>query len=96
MRNVKKIPKIKVKHRFFKSSFFPATTTEWSDLDYYLRNAPSINVLKQNILKFIRLGPIEIFNIQNLHGLKLLTRLRFGLSHLLGQIFNQNFSDCLD
>ena len=83
-------------HRFFESSFFAATITEWNDLDYYLRNTPSINVLKPNILKFIRLGPNKIFNIQNPHGLKLLTRLRFGLSQLPGHKFNQNLTDCLD
>ena len=41
--NVKEIPTIKVKHRFFENSFF---------IDYSLRNAPSINVFKENILKF--------------------------------------------
>ena len=52
---------------------FPATITGWIDLDYSLSNAPSINVFKQNILKFILLGPN---NIHNLYGQKLLTRLR--------------------
>ena len=63
LRNVKEIPTIKVKHRFFENYFFPATITEWNDLDYSLRNAPSINVFKKNILKFIRLGPNKVFNI---------------------------------
>ena len=90
LRNVKEIPTIKVKHRFFENSFFPATITEWNDLDYSLRNAPFINVFKENISKFIRL------NIYNPYGLKLLTRLRLGLSHLRGHKFNHNFSDCLD
>ena len=54
-----------------------------------MRNVPSINFFKQNnILKFI----IRL----NLHGLKLLMRLRFGLSHLRGHKLKQNFSDCLD
>ena len=65
-----------MKHRFLENSFSPATITF---LDYSLRNVPFINVFKQNILKFIRLGPNEIFNIYNLHGLKLLMRLRLGL-----------------
>ena len=96
MRNVKEISTIKVKQRFFENSFFPATKTEWNDLDYSLRNAPSINVFKQNILKFIRLSPNKGFNIYNRHGLKLLARLRLGLRHLRGHKFNHNFSDCLD
>ena len=61
-----------------------------------MRNAPSINVFKQNILKFIRLGSNKVFNIYNPHGLKLLTRLRLDLSHLRGHKFNHSFSDCLD
>ena len=43
LRNVKEIPTIKVKHRFFEKNFFPATITEWN---YSLRSAPSINIFK--------------------------------------------------
>ena len=67
-----------------------------NDLDYSLPNALPINVFKQNNLKFIRLGPSKVFNIYNLHGLKLLTRTRLGLSHLRGHKFKHNFRDCLD
>ena len=95
LQNVKEIPTIKVKHRFFENSFFPATITEWNHLDYSLRNAPSVNVFKKNILKFIRLGPNKFVNIYNPDGLKLLTRLRLGLSYLRSHKFNHNFSDCL-
>ena len=96
LRNVKEIPVIKVKHKLFENSFFSATKTEWNDLDYSLRYAPSITVFKQNNLKFIRLGPNKVFNIYNPHDLKLLTRLRLGLSHLRGNKFKHNFSACLD
>ena len=85
-----------MKHRFFENSFFPANITEWNDFNYSLHNAPSINVFKKDILKFICLSPNEVFNIYNLYGLKLLTRLCLGLSHLRGHKFNHNFSDCLD
>lgn len=34
--NVKEIPSLKVKQRFLENSFFPATVTEWNDLDYSL------------------------------------------------------------
>ena len=71
LQNAKEIPTIKVKHRFFENSFLPATITEWNDLDYSLRNARSINVLKKKILKFIRLGPNKVFNIYNPYCLKL-------------------------
>ena len=70
LRKVKEILIIKVKHRFFENFFSPATITEENDLDYSLRNAPSINVFKQNILKFIPLGPNKVFNTYNLHRSK--------------------------
>ena len=75
--------------------FFPAPITEWNDLDYSLHNASSINVFKQNILKFIRLSPNKVFSIYNPHGLKLLRRPHFGLRHLRGHKFKHNFNDCL-
>ena len=58
--------------------------------------SPSISVFKKNILKFIRLGPNNIFNIYYPHVLKLLTRLHLDFCHLRGQKFTHNFSDRLD
>ena len=83
-------------HGFFKSSFFPSAIIEWNNLDYHSRNTPSISVFKQNILKFIRLGPNKVYNIHNPTGLKLLTRLCLGSSHIRAHNFSHNFSDCLD
>ena len=40
--------------------------------------------------------PKPIYNIQNPNGLKLLTRLRLGLSHLNEHKFNHNFKDCVN
>ena len=61
-----------------------------------MRNAPSINVFKQNILKFIRPGPSNVYNVHNPTWLKLFTRLRLGLTHLRAHKFRHNFSDCPD
>ena len=47
---------------FLKVLVFASTIIEWNNLDYHLRNAPSISVYKQNILKFIRLGPNKVYN----------------------------------
>ena len=80
LRNVKEIPIIKVKQIVLEDSFFSVTITEWSDLDYSLRNASSsITVFKQNILKFIHLSSSNVFNIYNSHGRKLLKKLRLDL-----------------
>ena len=86
----------RVKHGFFKSFSFHSRIIEQNNLDYHLCNAPSINVFKQNILKFICLGPDKVYNVHNPTGLKLLTRLRLGSSHLRAHKFSHNFSDCLD
>ena len=81
---------------FLKVLFFPPTIIEWNNWDYHLCNEPSISVFKKNILKFILLGPNRVYNIHNPTELKLLTRLRLGLSHLRGHKFSHKFSDCLD
>ena len=80
---------------FLKVLFF-STVIEWNSLDCHLRNTPSISIIKQNILKFILLGPNKVYNVHNPTGLKLLTRLHLGLSHLRAHKFSHNFSDCLD
>ena len=85
-----------MKHRFFKSFFFPSTIIKWNILDYHLRNGPSISVFKQNILKFIRLGPNKVYNVHNPTEPKLLTSLHLGLSHLRAHKFSHSFSDSLD
>ena len=48
------------------------------------------------ILKFIRPEPNRISSTQNFDGLKLLTRMRLGLSHLADHKFRHNFQDCLN
>ena len=55
--------------------FFSSTAIEWNN-DYDNRN------LKKRIFRFIRPSPDSTFNVHNPLGIKLLTRLRVGLSHL--------------
>ena len=47
-------------------------------------------------LKFIRPSPNSTFNVHNLHGIKLFTRLQVGLSHLREHKIRHNFQDSLD
>ena len=61
-----------------------------------MRNSVSLEVFKKYILKFIRPSPNSIFKIHNPTGIKLLTRLRVGLSHLRYHKFNHNFHDTLN
>ena len=82
-RNHNNIPLINVKHEYFRNSIFPSTVIEWNELD-------------NNIRKFIRPSPNSTLNVHNLHGIKLLTRLRVGLIHLHENKFRDNFQDSLD
>ena len=81
-RHFANIPSLIFKHNFFKNTFFPSTILEWNKLDPSLRNSTSYNVFKNSILKFIRPSPNKIFQCHNPKGIKLVTRLRLGLSHL--------------
>ena len=53
-------------------------------------------MFKKLILNFIRPEPNRISSTQNSEGLKLLTRMRLGLSHLADHKFRHNFQDCLN
>ena len=86
-----KISSFKTRHNFFKDSFFLA----WNSLDINIRNSSSINVFKKELLKFIKPEPNSTFNINDTKGLKLLTRLQLGLSHLGDHKFRHNFQDCV-
>ena len=95
-RNHNNIPLLNVKHEYFRNSFFPSTVIEWNKLDNNIRNSESVSAFKKQILKFIRSSPNSTFNVHNPHGIKLLTRLRVGLSHLREHKFRRNFQDSLD
>ena len=80
----------------FKYSFFPYTITEWNKLDAELRRSGSYLIFKNSLLKLGRPIPSSNYNIHNPLGLKLLTRLRLGLSHLNEHRFKHNFQNCLN
>ena len=81
-RHAANIPSLSFKHNFSKNTFFPSTILEWNKLDPSLRNSASHNVFKNSILKFMRPSPNKIFQCHKPKGIKLVTRLRLGLSHL--------------
>ena len=55
----------------------------------------SSSAFKEHLINEIRPPLNSVFNIHNLIGLKYITRLRFRLSHLNGQRFNNNFENYL-
>ena len=87
------IPTFSARNDYFKNSFFPSAITEWNKSDCLVKNADSFHVFKKHILDFIRPLPNSIFNIHNPLGIKYLTRLRIGFSHLKEHKFRHNFQD---
>ena len=90
------IPFFKTRHSFFKNSFFPTTIIEWNNLDHNIRNSSSFNIFRRIILRFIRPSANSFFNSHNPKGIKFITRLRLGLSHLREHKFKHSFQDSLN
>ena len=95
-RNMDNIPLFKTRHSFLKNSFFPSTIIEWNNLDHNIRNSSSFNIFRRSILKFIRPSANSFFNCHNPKGIKFITRLRLGLSHLREHKFKHSFQDSLN
>ena len=81
---------------FSRTLFFPSTIIEWNKLDLKIKNSESIKTFKKRILSFIRPSPNSTFNCHNPKGIKLLSRLRLGLSHLREHKFKHSFQDSLN
>ena len=92
-RNHVNISLFKTNHNFFKNSFFPSTIIEWNNLDPNPRNS---DTFKNAILKFIIPFPNSVFECHNLQGIRFLTRIRLGLSHLREHKFKHSFQDSLN
>ena len=80
----------------FKYSFFRYAIREWNKLDVQLCNEKSFKKFRNILLKLGRPTPNLIYRIHHPLGLKLLTRLRLGLSHLNEHRFKHNFKNCIN
>ena len=78
---------------YFQNSFLPYVIKEWNKLDPDKQSCQSYERFRKVLLNSIRPSENKIFNIHDQFGLKLLTRLRLGLSHLLEHKFRHNFED---
>ena len=70
-----------------------SSTIEWNKLSREVRNSENIRIFEKRLLELIRPSPNNIFDIYNPYGIKLLTRLRLGLSHLNEHKFKHGFND---
>ena len=83
-------------HTFFKNSFFRSTVIKWNNLDKNISSSESFALFKKIVLQFIQPTANRTFNYHNPIWIKLITRLRLGLSHLGDHKFKYNFLDCLN
>ena len=72
------------------------TIIEWNKLDARLRKCDSFNVFKKEIVKFIPLSSNSFYNCHNPIGIKKITRIRLGLSHLREHKFKHSFQDSIN
>ena len=96
-RNHVNIPLFNTNRNFFKNSLFPSTIIEWNNLN--LRNSDTYWTFKSVILKFLKFmrhSPNSIFECHNPQGIKFLTRLHLGLSHLREHKFKRSFQSSLN
>ena len=82
-------------NRLIQKFFFPWTICEWNKLDLGIHKS-TYSVFRQYLPKVIRPQPSATFNVFNFAGLRLLLRLRLGLSHLNEDRFNHNFQNCIN
>ena len=50
-RYAENVPSFKVRHDFFKNSFFPSTAIEWNKIDKNIRKSESLNIFKKKKIK---------------------------------------------
>ena len=84
---------MKVRYDYFKNSFFPSAITDRKKFDLNIRNSARLSAFKKNLLNFILPPTNSIFDIHNPLRIKLLTRLRLGLSHLHEHNFRHFFQN---
>ena len=93
-RKYSKIRQIFCRAETFSNSFLLQTIREWNKLDTSICQAPSYSVFRKALLDFIRPTANSTFGTK-VSGLKLLTRLRVGFSHLREHKFKHNSQDTL-
>ena len=89
-------PFFKCRTENFKNSFFPYSVEIWFSLDPRIINSKSLEIFKSKLLAFIRPVQRSVYSVFNPQGLKFLTQLRLGQSHLSEHRFRHNFKDCIN
>ena len=90
------LPKFKVRTELFRDKFFPYTVNKWNNLDNIIKSSESYFMFRKKMLNLITPKCNDTYGIHNPTGLKLLTCLLLGLSHLNDHKFNRNFKNCIN
>ena len=90
---MKIIEQIRARTKVFENSFFPYCINEWLKLGD--ESIESSKQFKESILDLIRPTENSIYAINDISGLKLLTRLRLNFSHVNEHKFRHNFKDTI-
>ena len=77
----------------YKYSFFPHSVNAWSSLSNLVKSSPSVGIFKRRYMDFYQVTAKPTYGIHNPVGLRYLSRLRVGLSHLRKHKFNHHFDD---
>ena len=81
---------------FYKNTFVPNSIFEWNNLIPNVRKSESFAQFRKRLLTKVRPTQNSVFMIRDSTGLKLLTRLRLGLSQLKEHKFNHNFENTIN
>ena len=90
------IPSLFCRTNFHSDSFLPYSIKEWNQLPLEFRNASTYPLFRNNLVKNVRPSPKSLYGIHDPLGVKLLTRIRLGLSHLREHKFRHNFQDTIN
>ena len=77
-------------------SFFPHSMNVWTALSNFIKLSPSVSTFKKRYMDFYNADCNPVYNVHNPLGLKLLHRLRTGLSHLREHKHKDHFKDTVN
>ena len=79
----------------YENSFFPYCISEWEKLSEEIKTLATVSQFKNKLLLFIRPIKKDSFEVCDIHGIKLITKLRVEFSDLRSHRFQHNFN-CTD
>ena len=68
----------------------------WTALSNFIKLSPSVSTFKKRYMDFYNVDCNPVYNVHNPLGLKLLHRLRTGLSHLREHKHKHHFKDTVN